>query len=412
MTAAPSPSAAEIPVIELDPAAADHHGEAARLRAAGPVVRVVLPGGVRAWAVTTHALVDELVRHPDVSKDYRNWTAVKTGELADDNPIIGMIKVDNLVTADGAEHTRLRRPIVGQFTRRRVQDMVPAITAAAAALADALPASEVVDLRAHFAARLPLQVICELLGVPDDQRARLRHLVDAIFRTDTTAEEVVQVQAEIPRLLGDLIQARSAAPGDDLTSALIGVHAADPAALSAEELAGTLWVLLTAGHETTISLISNAVRAMLTHPDQLEAALAAPEDPWLAVVAETLRWDAPIGNFPARYPLRDLTLGGVTIPAGDAIIAPYTAVNRDPAQHGPDADRFDHTRAQRGDLAFGAGRHNCPGSHLAETEARIALAVLFERYPKMALAVPAEDLPPVPSLFTNSVAALPVRLNP
>ncbi|WP_026414351.1 cytochrome P450 family protein [Actinomadura oligospora] len=410
MTAVPSPSA-EIPVIELDPTAADHHGEAARLRAAGPVVRVVLPGGVRAWAVTTHALVEELVRHPDVSKDYRNWTAVKTGELADDNPIIGMIKVDNLVTADGAEHTRLRRPIIGQFTRKRVQDMVPAITAAATTLVDALPTTEVVDLRAHFAAQLPLQVICELLGVPDDQKARLRHLVDAIFRTDTTAEEVVQVQAEIPRLLGDLIRARADAPGDDLTSALIGVHAADPAALSAEELAGTLWVLLTAGHETTISLISNAVRAMLTHPEQLDAALAA-EDPWPAVVAETLRWDAPIGNFPARYPLEDLTIGGVTIPAGDAVIAPYTAVNRDPAHHGADADRFDHAREQRGDLAFGAGRHSCPGSHLAEVEARIALAVLFDRHPKMTLAVPADDLPPVPSLFTNSVAALPVRLTP
>ncbi|MCP2336921.1 cytochrome P450 family protein [Actinomadura rupiterrae] len=411
MTAVPSP-AAEIPVIELDPTAADHHGEAARLRAAGPVVRVVLPGGVRAWAVTTHELVERLVRDPDVSKDYRNWTAVRTGELADDNPIIGMIKVDNLVTADGAEHTRLRRPIVGQFTRRRVQDMVPAITGAATALVDALPATEVVDLRAHFAARLPLQVICELLGVPADQHPRLRHLVDAIFRTDTTAEEVAEVQAEIPRLLGDLIAARTAEPGGDLTSALIGVHAGDPAALSAEELAGTLWVLLTAGHETTISLISNAVRAMLTHPDQLAAALSASDDPWPAVVAETLRWDAPIGNFPARYPLTDLTIGDVTIPAGDAIIAPYTAVNRDPAHHGPDADRFDHTRAQKGDLAFGAGRHSCPGSFLAETEACIALSVLFDRYPKMTLAVPADSLPPVPSLFTNSIASLPVRLTP
>ncbi|MEV5575774.1 cytochrome P450 [Spirillospora sp. NPDC052269] len=411
MTSVPSPSA-EIPVIELDPTAADHHGEAARLRAAGPVVRVVLPGGVRAWAVTTHELVERLVRHPDVSKDYRNWTAVRTGELADDNPIIGMIKVDNLVTADGAEHSRLRRPIIGQFTRNRVQDMVPAITEAATTLVDALPTTEVVDLRAHFAAQLPLQVICELLGVPDDQRPRLRHLVDAIFRTDTTAEEVTEVQAAIPRLLGDLIQARADAPGDDLTSALIGVHAADPAALSAEELAGTLWVLLTAGHETTISLISNAVRALLTHPDQLETALSASEDPWPAVVAETLRWDAPIGNFPARYPLHDLTIGGVTIPAGDAILAPYTAVNRDPAHHGADADRFDHTREQKGDLAFGAGRHSCPGSHLAEIEARIALSVLFDRYPKMTLAVPSDDLPPVPSLFTNSVATLPVHLTP
>ncbi|GAA3934185.1 cytochrome P450 [Actinomadura viridis] len=412
-----APSADETPVITLDPTGADHMGEAARLRAAGPVVRVVLPGGLRAWAVTTHDLVGRLVRDERVSKDWREWTAVKTGELADDNPIVGMIKVTNMVTADGAAHHRLRRPVTRTFTSRRVQTLAPSIAATTAELLDALPGHAgpdgAVDLRAHLSVPLPMRVICELLGVPGGQRARLRHLVDTIFRTDTTPEQVVAVQADIPRFLGELIELRTREPGDDLTSALIATRAQDPESLSDEELAGTLWVLLTAGHETTIGLITNAVRALLTHPDQLATVLGGGEDAWSGVVEEVLRWDPPIGNFLARYPLEDVEYAGVTIPAGDAIMAPYTAVARDPEQHGPDADLFDLAREPRAKhLAFGDGPHVCLGPHLARLETRIALQALFERYPRLEPAADPAALPPVASLFTNSVSTLPVRLGP
>ncbi|XVQ09982.1 cytochrome P450 family protein [Spirillospora sp. CA-255316] len=405
------PSAGDVPVLTLDPTGADHMGEAARLRAAGPVVRVLLPGGLHAWALTTHALVSELVRHERVSKDWRDWTAVKTGELTDDNPIIGMIKVTNMVTANGAEHHRLRRPVTRTFTARRVQALGPGIEATAAGLLDALPShadsSGVVDLRAHLSVPLPMRVICELLGVPDDQRPRLRHLVDTIFRTDTTPEQVTAVQEDIPRFLGELIALRGREPGDDLTSALV----AEPEGLSGEELAGTLWVLLTAGHETTIGLITNSVRALLTHPGQLATVLDGTDDDWARVVEEVLRWDPPIGNFLARYPLEDLEFAGVTIPAGDAIMAPYTAVARDPEQHGPDAHLFDISREPRTKhLAFGDGPHVCLGPHLARLETRIALKALFTRYPRLELAADPADLPPVASLFTNSVSSLPVRL--
>src|SRR5690606_14914099 len=116
----------------------------------------------------------------------------------------------------------------------------------------------------------------------------------------------------------------------------------------------TLWLMLAAGHENTLNLITNAIRALLTHPDH-RALVESGEASWEAVVEETLRWDAPIGNFMARYPLEDLTVEGVTIPAGDAILAPYSGVGRDEAQHGDDASVFDLTRTQAKNLAFGGG---------------------------------------------------------
>lgn len=152
------------------------------------------------------------------------------------------------------------------------------------------------------------------------------------------------------------------------------------------------------------------MRALLTHPDQLAIARSGGADTWAAVVEETLRWDAPIGNFPARYPREDITIAGVTIPAGEAILAPYSGAGRDPAQHGSDADRFDITRKPTKHLAFGGGPHLCLGAHLARMEAQIALPELFARYPDIRLAVAAEELRPVPSFFSNSAGSLPVLL--
>ncbi|SFS82465.1 cytochrome P450 family protein [Saccharopolyspora flava] len=398
----------EVPLIELDPLAADHHGEAARMRAAGTVIRVLLPGGVRAWAVTEHAALAELVADPRVSKDWRNWTAVRQGEISDDWPLIGMVKVTNMVTADGTEHQRLRRLVTRAFTRGRVEDLRPRVQRIVADLLDDLPrqaTAGVVDLRPHFAYPVPMNVICELVGVPVPWRAELRTLVDSIFRTNTTPEEVLSTQRDRLRLLNRLVDLRRSSPGDDLTSALLAAGEADAEALTAEELVDTLWLLLTAGHETTLSLILNTTRALLTHPDQLELARAGA---WAEAVEETLRWDAPIGNFLARYPLEDITLAGVTIPRGEAIIAPYSGVGRDPAQHGPGAERFDLTRNPQRHLAFGGGPHFCLGAHLARLEAVEAVSALFARYPELALA--SDELLPVPSLFSNSAQRLPVRL--
>ncbi|MEV0691589.1 cytochrome P450 [Streptomyces sp. NPDC050388] len=412
----PTNSSAEghVPVITLDPHGKDHHGEAARLRELGPVVRVRLPGEVTAWSVTDHALLNDMVTDARFSKDWRNWNAIIRGEIADGWPLIGMVKVTNMVTSDGQEHRRLRKLVTQTFTPRRVQELRPRIQQIVEQLLDDLPshaaADGSVDLRRHFAHPVPMQVICELFGVPADERPRLQELMDNIFRSDLLPEEVQASQIEQYELLARVVEGRRREPGDDLTSALIAARAADPDALSEEELVGTLLLMLSAGQETTLSLITNAVRALLTHPDQRELAVRGDAETWANVVEETLRWDAPIGNFPFRYPLEDVEIAGVRIPKGEAIMAPFSAVGRDTAQHGEDADRFDITREQRRHLAFSNGPHFCLGAPLARLEAALALPAVFERYPDLSLAVDPDDLVPVPSLFSNSSSTLPVRL--
>ena len=405
---------AQVPVIHLDPMGTDHHGEAARMRELGPVIRVVLPGDVGVWAVTDHALLAELVTDPRVSKNWRNWNAIISGEVTDEWPLVGMIKVTNMVTSDGESHQRLRRPVTRTFTRGRVERLRPRLTEIVRELLDALPANAdadgVVDLRQHYAYPVPMSMICELTGVPVDWRPRLRELVDSIFRTNTTAEEVVATQRDRHELLNRLVDLRRAEPGEDLTSALIEIGDHDQEALTQEELIDTIWLLLTAGHETTLGLVVNGVRALLTHPDQLELARAGGAEVWARVVEETLRWDAPIGNFPARYPFEDIEIAGVRIPKGEAILAPYSGVGRDQAHHGAGADTFDITRPSVKHLAFGGGPHICLGAHLARLEAQVALPALFERYPNVRLATEAATLPPVPSFFSNSAAVLPVHL--
>ncbi|WP_026452889.1 cytochrome P450 family protein [Saccharomonospora iraqiensis] len=405
----------EVPVVRLDPTGSDHHGEAARMREAGPVIRAILPGEVTVWAVTRHDLLADLLTDSRVSKDWRNWSAIRRGEISDDWPLIGMVKVTNMVTSDGATHQRLRRPVTKTFTRGRVERMRPDIERIVHGLLDDLPnhaaADGSVDLRQHYAYPVPMNVICELVGVPEPWRPRLRELVDSIFRTDTTPEEVVRTQTDRQQMLKDLVELRTREPGEDLTSALIATREQDAESFTDEELTDTIWLLLTAGHETTLSLLVNGVRALLTHPDQLEAAREGGEQKWSEVIEEVLRWDAPIGNFMARYPLEDITIAGVTIPQGEAIIAPYSGVGRDPEQHGADADRFDIEREQQRHLAFGGGPHVCLGAHLARMEAQVALPALFERYPNLKAATDIDSLVPVPSFFSNSASTFPVHLH-
>ncbi|MFD3522986.1 cytochrome P450 [Streptomyces sp. NPDC058653] len=406
----------EIPVVTLDPHGRDHHGEAAALRALGPVVRIRLPGDVMAWSVTDHALLNDMIADPRFSKDWRNWNAILRGEISDGWPLVGMVKVTNMVTSDGQEHRRLRRLVTETFTSRRIQELRPRVERIVEELLDALPshadADGGVDLRRHFAHPVPMRVICELFGVPEHERPRLKELMDNIFRSDLDPAEVTASQIEQYELLARVVDNCRRNPGTDLTSALVAAREQDPDSLSEEELVGTLLLMLSAGQETTLSLITNAVRALLTHPDQRAIAERGDEAVWADVVEETLRWDAPIGNFPFRYPLEDVEIAGVRVPRGEAIMAPYSAVGRDKAQHGEAADEFDITRTRRRHLAFGHGPHFCLGAPLARLEAALAIPAVFRRYPRLTLAVDPATLVPVPSLFSNSSTTLPVRLNP
>ncbi|MEB3960264.1 cytochrome P450 [Streptomyces kunmingensis] len=400
----------------MDPAGGCPHARNARLRERGAVAPVVLPGDVPGMLVLGHDALREFLAHPDVAKDARHFTALAEDRIPPGWPLRTFATVRGMTTADGDDHRRLRSLVSRAFTIRRVEGLRPRIEALVDELLDGVARQAAVDgvveLRSRFALPLPMRVICELFGVGEEFRDRLHHLSSQVVSTDTTPQEALAANKEMVAVLAQVAAARAKEPGDDLTSALIAAREEDGDRLSQEELIGTLILFVIAGHETTLNLITNAVRALCGHRDQL-ALVRAGSATWMDVVEETLRWDSPVSYFPFRYPTRDLTVDGTVIPQGTPVLAGYSAAGRDPAAHGPDADRFDLTRrAASRHLSLGHGAHYCLGAPLARLEATVALERLFTRFPDLDLAVPDEELPAHAGFVGNSVRRLPVRPGP
>ncbi|MFG2789587.1 cytochrome P450 [Streptomyces sp. NPDC048419] len=405
----------------IDPTGRDIHGEAARVRDRGPVTPVELPDGVGAWAVSDPDLLRRLLTDPRVSKDpRRHWTRWINGEIAPEWPLFTWVAVQNMFTAYGGEHKRLRALVSKAFTARRTAALRPRIEEITAGLLDRVERAgrdgQVVDLREGYCYPLPIRVISELFGLPEDQGAELRSVVDSIFHTSATPEEVTDTYARFYAALAKLVATKRELPGDDLTSALIAARDdEDGTRLSEQELLDTLMLMVSAGHETTVNLIDNAIHALLTHPDQL-ALVRDGRASWEDVIEETLRVEAPIAGLPLRYAVEDLAMEefggpeGVVISKGEAILAAYAAAGRHPGKYGVDADRFDVTRVDKEHLAFGYGVHFCLGAPLGRLEAQIALLALFDRFPDLRLAVPEEELRPVDSFISNGHRSVPAHL--
>ncbi|ARP68705.1 cytochrome P450 [Streptomyces pluripotens] len=399
--------------IALDPFVTDLDSESAALRAAGPLAAVELPGGVPVWAVTHHAEAKALLTDPRLVKDINVWGAWQRGDIPADWPLIGLANPGrSMLTVDGADHRRLRTLVAQALTPRRVEQMRERIGKLTRDLLDALPADgEVVDLKAAFAYPLPMYVIADLMGIEKALLPRLKVLFEKFFSTQTPPEEVIATLTELAQIMAGTVAAKRAEPGDDLTSALI-LASENGDRLTDEEIVSTLQLMVAAGHETTISLIVNAVVNLSTHPGQRDLVLAGKAD-WSAVIEETLRWSTPTSHVLIRFAAQDVPVGDKVIPAGDALIVSYGAIGRDEQAHGPSAGEFDITRESGNrHISFGHGPHVCPGAALSRLEAGVALPALYARFPRLDLAVPPTQLRNKPVVTQNDLYELPVRLNP
>ncbi len=374
-----------------------------KLREAGPVHHVRTADVDEMWLVVGYEEGRRALADPRLSKNWRNselWDPEQASPVS-----------SNMLETDPPQHTRLRRLVAREFTGRRVEALRPRVQQITDELVDSLLAKGSshgpADLIDALAFPLPMTVICELLGVPDLDRDRFRAWSNEVVAPTGTEASVAAV-GEMGAYLVELIEDKRRSPAGDLMSDLIRARDEDGDRLSPDELVGMAFLLLVAGHETTVNLISNGVRALLSRPDQL-AALRADFDGLLdGAVEEMLRYEGPVENATFRFTREPLELAGVPIPAGKPVLVSLAAGDRDPARY-PDPDRFDIRRAPQGHLAFGHGIHFCVGAPLARLEGRIAIRTLLERCPDLALDPDAGTLDWLPGLLIRGVRELPVR---
>jgi len=379
----------------------DPYSVHARLRAERPVTPVVMPGGMSAWLITGYAEARAALADPRLLKRMPGWHPPP-------DSIFAALDV-HMLNSDPPDHERLRRLVNKAFTPRRVEGLRPRITAITEGLLDDLAGRPEADLLASFAFPLPITVICELLGVPADDRDDFRAWSATIVSdTVTPAVFTEHATAMISYFLA-LLAAKRREPADDLLSALLAARDSGDK-LSENELVSMAFLLLVAGHETTVNLIASGLLALLLNPAELSRLRA---DPALtgAAVEELLRYVNPVNNATFRCAAEPLEIAGLRISRGDPVLVSLSGANRDPDRFS-DPEGLNLGRDGSGHLAFGHGIHYCLGAPLARLEAEIAFAGLLARFGSIRLAVPASSLRWRPSTLIHGLEALPVRLTP
>jgi cytochrome P450 len=338
------------------------------------------------YVASRHADVVTILRDKRFGKDYVGRMSRRFGPQILDEPIYRSMK-HWMLQLDPPDHGRLRGLVVRAFTARRVEDMRPRIQAIVDQLIDRVAPRGEMDIIADFAFRLPVTVICDMLGIPEDHREVFftgsRNGGRLLDLAPLTPEEIKEHNAgtlETAEYFRALFELRRREPGDDLTTQLVQAEE-EGNKLTNEELTANIILLFGAGHETTVNLIGNGLLALYRNPDQLQL---LKDDPSLTgnAVEELLRYDSSV-QVTGRTTLEDIDdIGGVRLPKGQSVVCLLGSANRDPAVYA-DPDRLDLTRADIRPMSFGGGIHYCLGAQLARIEGEIAIATLLRRLPDL-----------------------------
>ncbi|MER6365376.1 cytochrome P450 [Kitasatospora sp. NPDC001527] len=387
-----------IPVLDLVQISSlpDAERELGQLARRHPVIRTRQADGTEAWTVLGSEPSRRLLGDARLSSDLHRH-APQAAQIPD-SPIV-------LFEQDNPEHARYRRLVSAAFASRAVRSLEPRLTEIARGLLDGLPAEGEADFVTAFANPFPLEVICELLGVPREDREVFH---TRVTNMDSPSAPVRQAATDaFAAYCTNLVEAKRRQPTEDLLSELVGARLDDGQALTREELVGFCSVLLFAGHVTTAYVIASALLELLNHPDQLAALRADPE---LVASAgeEALRYRGSLLSTTNRVALDDIEIEGVVVRKGELVRFLPSAANRDPAVRA-DPHAFDLLRPTTGHLAFGHGPHFCLGHQLARQEIRVALTETLARFPVLELAVPPGRLTWRPSDFLRGLAELPLR---
>jgi cytochrome P450 len=370
--------------MERDAGPFDPPRQITRLREVRPVSPMVFPDGHEGWIVTGYDAVRQLMA------DTRFSSRLDIGILHVPYEIPGMPAITEpspqvpgmFIAMDPPDHTRLRQRLTGAFTVKRLKQLEEHIIDIAERQLDAMARlTPPVDLVKEFALPVPSLVICELLGVPYADREHFQVNSTKFLVKEQPLDDKIAAVSALTTYLSELVTRKRAAPGEDILSDL-----ARHDDLTIEELTGSAFLLLLAGHETTANMLALGTFALLEHPEQL-AALRANPDLLLGAVEELMRYLSVV-DILYRYATEDIELGGETIAKGSTVVVSMLAANHDP-RHFDNPDTLDIHRKARGHLSFGHGLHQCLGQQLARIEMRAGFEGLLRRFPTLALAIPA-----------------------
>ncbi|QHH92204.1 cytochrome P450 [Bacillus pacificus] len=365
-----------------------------------------------AWVVFHYDDVVAILKDSRFIKDLRKFTPphYKQNPIEENTAVSKLFEwlmnMPNMLTVDPPDHTRLRRLVSKSFTPRMIEDLRPRIQQIADELLDVVQEQRKMEIIADFAYPLPIIVISEMLGIPVTDRNQFRAWTQELMKASVDPGQGTAVTATLEKFINYievLFNEKHLNPSDDLISALVQAKEQEDK-LSKNELLSTIWLLIIAGHETTVNLISNGVLALLQHPEQMNLLR---QDPSLlaSAVDELLRYAGPI-MFSSRFASEDVKIHGNRIRKGELVLLSLTAANIDPNIF-PYPEELNISREENNHLAFGAGIHQCLGAPLARLEGQIALDTLLKRLPNLRLAIEADQLIYNHSKI-RSLASLPV----